>query len=69
MNRTFREIIVYNDDHVYPEYIVKAGVAKIDWTAGLVLAKKQTTFVILKTISRYLMYLFRTVMKSMTDCV
>ncbi|CAK9042438.1 unnamed protein product [Durusdinium trenchii] len=24
LNRTFREIIVYNDDHVYPEYIVKA---------------------------------------------
>jgi len=23
LNRTFREIIVYNDDHVYPEYIVK----------------------------------------------
>ena len=25
LNRTFRDIIVYNDDHVYPEYIVKAG--------------------------------------------
>ena len=24
LNKTFREIIVFNDDHVYPEYIVKA---------------------------------------------
>eukprot|EP00440_Ansanella_granifera_P018715 gb/GFBE01020333.1/.p1 GENE.gb/GFBE01020333.1/~~gb/GFBE01020333.1/.p1 ORF type:complete len:570 (+),score=160.36 gb/GFBE01020333.1/:1-1710(+) len=23
LNRTFREIVVYNDDHVYPEYVVK----------------------------------------------
>eukprot|EP00439_Symbiodinium_sp_Y106_P069516 s464_g11.t5 len=30
LNKTFREIIVYNDDHVYPEFIVKEHDCELD---------------------------------------
>ena len=43
LNRTFREIIVYNDDHVYPEYIVKASHARLFCTRQKLCSAATTT--------------------------